>query len=328
MRRRDFMARAGSVIVAWPIAAFAQQSPRAKRVGILLIYAEGDPEGESRLTAFRDQLRKLGWTEGSLPIEVRWAGGNSDRMRAAATEFNSLPVDLIVVASTVGLTALRPLTGTIPIVFVQVADPVGSGFVSSYAHPGGNITGFTDYEPSIGGKWLELLKEVAPFVSRATVLTDPAQSNHRRFLSAMESTTASLGIQIATATVRERAEAESAIASIGEKANSGLIVLPGPVNNTLRETIIQQAARYRLPAIYPLAFWARDGGLLCYGNNQLDQWSKAAGYTDRILRGEKPADLPVQAPTKYDLVINLKTAKALGLNVPPTLLARADEVIE
>jgi putative ABC transport system substrate-binding protein len=327
MRRRQVIGVLGSAAV-WPLAVRAQQPGRLRRIGVVSVYAEGDPEGEIRLSAYRNQLQKLGWTEGRLQVEVRWAAGNSDRLRAAATEFVSMPVDLIVVASTLGLAAVKPLAPTIPVVFVQVADPVGSGFVTSYAHPGGNITGFTDYDPSIAAKWLELLKEIAPFATHATVLTDPAQSNHRSFLSAIESTSPSLKIQIKIASVRDRAEAESAIGTAAGQANSGLIVLPGPVNNTLREAILQSAARYRLPAVYPQTYYAKDGGLLCYGINQVEQWSKAADYTDRIFRGEKPADLPVQSPTKYDLVINLKTAKALGLTVPPTLLARAEEVIE
>jgi putative ABC transport system substrate-binding protein len=249
-------------------------------------------------------------------------------MRAYATELVGLPADIIVVSSTPLLAALKPLAPTIPIVFTQVADPVGSGFVSNYARPGGNITGFTDFDTSIAGKWMEALKEAAPFVNRVTVLRDPNQSNHQAFLRVIDTTAVSLKMQVSTAAVRDRAEIEEAIAGLASQRDRGLVVLPGPVNNTLRHTIIQQVARYRLPAIYPLKYYGKDGGLLCYGIDQMDQWGKAAGYVDRILRGEKPSELPVQAPTKYELIINLKTAKALGLTIPPTLLARADEVIE
>jgi putative ABC transport system substrate-binding protein len=329
MRRRDFIAVFGGAAAAWPFAARAQQRARLRRIGVSMIYAEADLEGQARLSALRDRLHKLGWTEGgNVQIDVRWAAGNSDRMRANAFEFVSMPVDVIVANSTPLIGVLKSLTQTIPIVFVQVADPVVSGFVTSYARPTGNITGFTDFDTSIAGKWMEILKEAAPFVSQVTVLADPKQSNHQAFLNVIETTAPSLKIQILASGVSDRAEIEQAITALAGQTDRGLIVLPGPVNNTQRDSIIKLAARYRLPAIYPFKYYAKDGGLLCYGIDQIDEWSNAAGYVDRILKGEKPADLPVQAPSKYELAINLKTARALDLIFPPSLIARADEVIE
>jgi putative ABC transport system substrate-binding protein len=329
MQRREFITLLGGAAAAWPLAARAQERDRVRRIGVIMIYAEIDPEGQARFSALRERLHKLGWTEGSnIQIEVRWAAGKTDRMQTYATEFVSLPADVIVVNSTPLLAVLKPLTGTIPIVFTQVADPISSDFVSSYARPGENITGFTDFDTSIAGKWMELLKEAAPFVNLVTVLQDPKQMNHHAFLRVIESTAPSFKMQVSAAGVHNRAEIEQAITALAGQVDRGLVVLPGPVNNTLRDSIIQLAARYHLPAIYPLKYYAKDGGLLSYGIDQVDQWPKAAGYIDRILKGEKPADLPIQAPTKFELVINLKTAKALGLTVPYPLLARADEVIE
>jgi putative ABC transport system substrate-binding protein len=329
MRRRGFLGVLGSALVAWSGAARAQERVRVRRIGVIMIYAEADREGQARLSAFRDRLHKLGWTEGSnIQIEVRWAAGDSDRMRADAVEFVGMPVEVIVANSTPLIGMLKSLTQTIPIVFAQVADPISSGFVTNYARPTGNITGFTDFDTFIAGKWIELLKEAAPLVNQVTVLMDPKQSNHHVFLNVIETTAASLKIQILASAVSDRVDIEQAIAALAGQTDRGLIILPGPVNNTLRDSIIKLAARYRLPAIYPFTYYARDGGLLCYGISQVDQWSNAASYVDRILKGEKPADLPVQAPSKYELTINLKTAKALGLDIPAALLARADEVIE
>ncbi len=329
MRRRQFISLLGGAASVWPLVARAQERVRVRRIGVIMIYAKADPEGQARFSALRDRLHKLGWTEGSnIQIDVRWAAGKIDRMRADAFEFVSMPVDVIVASSTPLIGVLKLLTQTIPIVFVQVVDPLGSGFITSYARPTGNITGFTDFDTSIAGKWMEVLKEAAPFVSRVTVLTDPKQSNHQAFLDVIETTALSLKIQILASGVSDRVEIEQAITAMAGQTDRGLVVLPGPVNNTLRDSIIKLAARYRLPAIYPHKYYVKDGGLLCYGIDQVDQWSKAAGYTDRILRGEKPSDLPVQAPTKFELVINLKTANSLGLTIPPTLIARADEVIE
>jgi putative ABC transport system substrate-binding protein len=329
MRRRNFLGALGSTVAAWSVAAPAQERVRLRRIGVIMVYAEGDLEGEARLSALRGKLHKLGWTEGSnIQIDVRWAAGKSDRMRAYASEFVSVPPDVIVANSTPLIGILKFLTQTIPIVFTQVADPLGSGFVTSYARPTGNITGFADFDTSIAGKWMEILKEAASSVSRVTILTDPKQSNHQAFLKVIEATAASLKLQISASQVGDRVEIEQAITALAGQKDRGLIVLPGPVNNTLRDSIIKLAARYRLPSIYPFKYYAKDGGLLCYGIDQVDQWSNAAGYVDRILKGEKPADLPVQAPNKYELAINLKTAKALDLIFPPSLIARADEVIE
>jgi len=326
-KRREFITLLGGAAATWPLVARAQE--RMRRLGVVLINAEGDPEGQARYSALRVQLHKLGWVEGSnIQIEIRWAAGNTDRMRAYGSELIGLPVDVLVAGSTPLLTILQQLTRTIPIVFTQVADPISSGFVSNYARPEGNITGFTDFDTSIAGKWIEVLKEAAPFVDRVTVLMNPSQMNHPAFLRVIESAAPTLKVQVSTAAARERAEVQQAITAMAGQADRGLIVLPGPVNNTLRDTIIQLAARFRLPAIYSFKYYATDGGLLSYGIDQLDQWPKAAGYVNRILRGEKPSELPIQAPTKYELAINLKTAKALGLDVPPSLLARADEVIE
>jgi putative ABC transport system substrate-binding protein len=329
MRRRDFLSVLGSTVAAWSVAARAQERVRVRRIGVIMAYAEADPEGQARLSALRNRLHKLGWTEGSsVQIDVRWAAGKSDRMRAEAIELVNMPVDVITANSTPLIAVLKALTQTIPIVFAQVADPVGSGFVTSYARPTGNITGFTDFDPSIAGKWMEILKEVVPYVSQVTVLMDGKQSNHRAFFNVIETTAPALKMQISASRVSNEVEIEQAIVALAGQRDRGLIVLPGPVNNTLRDSIIKLVARYRLPAIYPLKYYAIDGGLLCYGIDQVDQWSNAASYVDRILKGEKPADLPVQAPTKYELAINVKTAKALGITVPPPLLLRADEVIE
>ena len=328
MRRREFVALLGGA-VAWPLSANSQQRDRVLRVGVIINYAESDPEGQVRFSALQQRLHELGWIEGSnIHIEVRWAAGKTDRMQADATEFVRLPCDVIVGNSTPLLAVLKELTRAIPIVFVQVADPIGSGFVSSYSRPGGNITGFTDFDTSIAGKWVEVLKEAAPSVTRVTVLRDPKQMNHDAFLRVIETTAASLKIAVSAAEVSDRAGIEQTISALAGQVDRGLLVLPGPVNNTLRDSIIQLAARYHLPAIYPFKYYAKDGGLLYYGIDQVDQWPKAAGYVDRILRGERPSELPLQAPTKFQLIINLKTAKTLGLDVPPMLLARADEVIE
>jgi len=327
MQRREFIVTLlGGTAGAWPFGARAQ---KPRRIGVIMNYAEDDSEGHIRLSTLRDALRKLGWgDDGSIRIEYRWAAGKDDLMQADATELIGLRPDVIVANSTPLISVLKRLTRTVPIVFVQVADPVGSGFVASYSQPGGNITGFTDFETSVAGKWIELLKEAAPSADRVMVLLDPEQANHPAFWSVIEATAAPLKIELMPARVRDRAEIDKAIRKFSEEGARGLVVLPGPIFNALRSTIIQAAARYRLPAIYPFKYYVKDGGLLYYGIDQVEQWPQAAGYVDRILKGEKPANLPVQAPTKYELVINLKTAKALGLDVPWILQQRADEVIE
>jgi putative ABC transport system substrate-binding protein len=330
MQRRDVISLFGAAAasaVSWPLVARAQE--RMRRLGVIMNYAETDPEGQARLSALRQQLSKLGWTEGSnIQLDVRWAAGKADLMQAYATELVRPPTDLLVANSTPLLTVLKQVTRTLPIVFTQIADPIAGGLVNSYARPDGNMTGFTDFEPSIAGKWIELIKGAAPSLNRLTVLMNPDQTNHPAFLHVIESATASLKLQMSAVAVRNRADIEQSITALSGEADRGLVVLPGPVHNTQRQAIIALAARYRLPAIYPFRYYAKDGGLLYYGTDQVEQWPKAADYVDRILRGEKPSALPVQAPTKFELVINLHTAKALGLEVPPTVLARADEVIE
>jgi putative tryptophan/tyrosine transport system substrate-binding protein len=329
MRRREVIVLVGGVAMSWPLSARAQQGERLRKIGVLMSYAEGDPEGKIRFAALHDRLGKLGWADGrNVAIETRWAAGHANLTLVFATELVTQPVDVIVAASTPVLGVVKQLTGTIPVVFTQVADPAGSGFVGNYAHPGGNITGFADYDPAIAGKWLEILKEAAPRINRVTVFFDPDQVNHQRFLRVIESSAPALKLQVAVATVHDRAEIEQAIANAAGQSDGALIVLPGPLHNTQRASIIEAAARHHLPAVYPFKYYVKDGGLLYYGADQLAQWPDAAGYVDRILKGEKPADLPVQAPTKYELVVNLKTAKTQGLAVPATLIARADEVIE
>jgi putative ABC transport system substrate-binding protein len=328
MRRREFIAVIGTASATWPLAAGAQHST-VRRVGVLMYYAEDDAEGAARFAALRDRLGTLGWANGrNAQIEARWAAGRPDLTLAYASQLVSQPADVIVAASTPVVTILKKLTDTIPIVFTQVADPVGSGFVSNYAKPDGNITGFADFDPSVAGKWLEVLKEAAPRIDHVTVFSDPDQINHERFLRTIQAAAPPLKAQIAVVTARSRAEIEQVIANVARQADGGVIVLPGPLYNIQRASIIEAAARYRVPAVYPIKYYVEEGGLLYYGMNQIDEWPQAADYVDRILRGEKPASLPVQGPTKYELVINHKTAKGLGLELPPMMLGRADEVIE
>jgi putative ABC transport system substrate-binding protein len=326
--RRAFSTLLGGA-AAWPLAARAQQRERVRLIGVIMNYAEADPQGQVRLSALRARLRELGWVEGrNIQIESRWAEGQPDRMQAYGGQLVEMPVDVLVANSTPLLAVLKRLTLSIPIVFTQVADPISSGFLTNYARPDGNITGFTDFDATIAGKWMEVLKEAAPRVVRVTVLHDPNQKNHPAFLQVIESVASAFGVQVDAVAARDRNELEKSLLSLNGETDRGLIVLPGPVNNTRRNSIIEAAAKYRLPAIYPFKYYADDGGLLYYGTDQIDQWPKAAAYVDRILKGDKPADLPVQGPTKFELVINLKTAKALGLNIPDKLLALADEVIE
>jgi putative tryptophan/tyrosine transport system substrate-binding protein len=329
MRRRDVLTMIGGSALAWPLAARAQQRERLRTIGVLMNYAEYDPEGEVRFTALRDRLGELGWAEGrNVAIEVRWCAARPDLMLVYATELVSRPADVVVAQGTLVVSVLKKLTGTIPIVFTQVADPVGSGFVSNYARPDANITGFAEFDTAVAGKWIEALKELVPQVARVTVLVHSDQVNHERFLHAIEAAASTLDVKVAAAEVHDRSGLEQAIAGLAGQTDGGLIVLPSPLTNTQRAVIIELAARYRLPAVYPYDYYVKDGGLLCYGTNQVDEWPGAAGYVDRILKGEKVADLPVQELTKYGLAINLKAAKALGLKVPQSLLARADEVIE
>ena len=328
MKRRQFITLIGGAAAAWPLAARAQQRERVRRIGVLSAPLADDPQSQARNAAFLQGLGELGWRVGrNLEINYRWGGIDAKRHTYAAELLALAPEAILAVgASVVG--PLLAATRTVPVVFTQVTDPVGSGFVASLARPGGNATGFTLFEFGISAKWIALLKEIAPRVTRALVLLDPATATGFGQLGAIQSAAHSLGVEISPINIRDRAEIEPAVAAVVRGLNDGLIVLPGPQTVVHRELIITVAARHRLPAVYPYPYYVSNGGLICYGPNELEQYGQAAGYMDRILKGEKPADLPVQAATKYETVINLKTAKALGLEVPPMLLARADEVIE
>jgi putative ABC transport system substrate-binding protein len=329
VNRRDLIALLGSTAATWPLAVRAQQPEGVRRIGVLQGLAANDPEGEARFGAFLQALQQLGWTDGrNIQIVHRFTDGETDRARAYAAELVALAPDLILTsgASTVG--TMLQVSRTVPVVFVGAADPVGAGFVDSLAHPGGNVTGFTSYEYSMSGKWLELLKEIAPGVKRVAVLRDPAISAGTGQFGSIQTAAPSLGVELTPINVRDAAEIERNVTAFVRSSDGGLIVTTSALVLAHRDVIITLAARYKLPAVYYARFYVTSGGLASYGPDYVDQYRRAAGYVDRILRGEKPADLPVQAPTKYELVINLKTAKAIGLDVPPMLLARADEVIE
>jgi ABC-type uncharacterized transport system substrate-binding protein len=329
MIRRDFLTLLGTAAVAWPVRARAQQGERVRRIGTLEGLTEKDPEGQARNEAFLQGLQQLGWTEGrNVRIEHRWFAGDADRMRKYAAELVALAPEVILVSGSAALGPLLRATRTIPIVFTIVPDPVGAGFVDSLSRPGGNATGFSQFEYGLSGKWLELLKEIAPSVTRVAVLREPGLTAAVAQFAAIQSMAPSLRVELIPLNVREPGEIERTIAAFARSPTDGLIVTSGPLAAVHRELIVTVAARHKLPAVYFTRYMVADGGLMSYGPDLVDQYRRAAGYVDRILKGEKPADLPVQAPTKYDLVINLKTAKALGLDVPPTLLARADEVIE
>ena len=328
MKRREFITLIGGA-AAWPLAARAQQGERIRRIGVLQAISESDPEAHLRKAAFVGGLQKLGWTEGTnVTIDYRWAGDDADRIRLYATEIAGMQPDVIWTSGSLPLLPLKRATRTVPIVFTQVYDPVGSGFVASLTRPGGNITGFTLGEFSMGGKILEVLKEVAPQVNRVAVILNLEQPPHVAMWRSIEATAPSFGVRLTPADVQGPAEIERAMEALAREPNGGLIVLPGPITLAHRELITALAARHRLPAAYAFRYFVTGGGLVSYGIDSVDQSRQAAGYVDRILKGEKPGDLPVQQPTKFELVINLKTAKALGLEVPATLLARADEVIE
>jgi len=324
MRRREFITVIGAA-AAWPLAARAQQPARMRRIGVLMSQSPDDPNALAWISAFAQGLQERGWTiGGNVRIEYRWGGGDLDRFRKYAAELVALSPDVIVATAGSIVGALQQVSRTVPIVFVTTIDPVGGGWVESLARPGGNATGFATYEFSMSGKWLELLKEIAPRVTRVAVIRDPNVPAGSGGLAAIQTVAPSTPIG-----VRSADEIERGIAMLARSANGGLIVV-GPTSSVQlhRNLIIALAARHRLPAVYGSPVWSKAGGLISYGADALDQYRRAASYVDRILKGEKPADLPVQAPTKYELVINLKTAKALGLEVPATLLARADEVIE
>jgi ABC-type uncharacterized transport system substrate-binding protein len=331
MRRRDFIkVFAGSATAAWPLAVLAQQDERIRRIGVLMAFAESDHEAQSWVAAFREELRKLGWTEGrNIEIDTRWATADVESMQRFAKEFVALQPSLILTGSTPATAMMLQQTRTIPIIFVWVADPVGSGFVASLPRPGGNVTGFTPIEASLGGKWVEMLKEIAPRVGRVAMIFNPAMATFvEGYLNPFKAAAASLGVEAIVAPVHDMSEVEFIVAAQAREPNSGLVVIPDAFTISHRAEITLLAARYRVPAVYWSRFFAEVGGLLSYGVNPLSEFQRAASYADRILKGAKPSELPVQAPVKYELVINLKTAKALGLTVPPSLLARADEVIE
>jgi putative ABC transport system substrate-binding protein len=327
MRRREFIRLIGGS-AAWPLAARAQQGVR--RVGVLLAaYTEHDRAGQARIAVFRNTLQGLGWSEDhNIRFDYRWSGGNTANAETLATDLVQSAPDAIVVAGDPALTQLYKLPTAIPIVFTQVSEPVDSGFVASLARPGGHITGFQNFEPAMGGKWLGILKEIAPNLKRAGAMFSSDAAPHASFLRAAEAAAPLIGVTVGIVDVQRSGEIERSVAAFASQPDGGLLVFPHPTTISKRVLINALAANYRLPAIYPYRYFATDGGLISYGPDQIDQWSGAAHYIDRILKGERPADLPVQAPTKYELVINLKTAKALGLDVPTAVLARADEVIE
>jgi putative ABC transport system substrate-binding protein len=329
MKRREFITLLGGAAVAWPIAARAQQPERVRRIGVLSGLAANDPLGKAIIAAFLQGLQQLGWTDGrNVQIEYRWGAGNADNIRKYATELAALAPDVITVAGSASVGAMLQATRTVPIVFAIVPDPVGSGFVNSLSRPGGNATGFMQFEYSLSAKWVELLKEIAPGVTRAAVLWDPAITAGIGQFAIIQSVAPSIGVEVSPVSVRDAAETERAVAAFAGEPNGGLIVTANALAQAQRDLIVTLAARHKLPAVYFQRIFVTGGGLISYGADVVDQYRRAAAYVDRILKGEKPADLPVQAPTKYELVINLKTAKALGLTVPPSVLARADEVIE
>ena len=325
-RRRDFITLIGGA-AAWPLAAHAQQSDRVYRVGMLTGQPEADPENASRLAAFRQALGKFGWSEGrNLLINIRWGAGDPDRMRVLAKELNGLAPDIVVSESTPATAALRQEIPNVPIVFSQVANPVGAGFAASFARPGGNITGFTNFEPSMGGKWLELLKELAPHVARTTAIFNP-KTHSGQYWQSIEAAVPSLAVTFTRSPVGDATEIERAVEAFARDPNGGLLVMPDAFTLTHRE-LIALAERRRLPSIYAFRVFPASGGLLSYGVDQVEIYRRKAAYVDRILRGANPGELPIEGPTKFELVINLKTAKALGLDVPWILQQRADEVIE
>jgi putative ABC transport system substrate-binding protein len=328
MRRREFLGVLAGAVAVLPRVARAQQGERVRRVGVLMPFTANDPEAQARNALFEQSLRELGWMVGrDLQIDYRWPGGEAASIRRDAAELVALAPDVIMTVGSLTMGPMQQATQTIPIVFVNLADPVGAGFVQSLARPGGNATGFTNYEYSMSGKWVELLKQIAPNVKRVAILRDPTSAAGIGQFSAIQSAAQSLGVNLTPVSVRDAGEIERGVAAFARSNNGGLIVTSGGTAFR-RDLIIGLASRHKLPAVYPFRYYAKDGGLITYGPDPRDSVRHAAAYVDRILKGEKPADMPVQAPTTYELVINLKTAKALGLTVPPSLLARADEVIE
>jgi putative tryptophan/tyrosine transport system substrate-binding protein len=327
VRRREFITFLGGA-AAWPFAARAQQPERMRRVGVLMTQSESAPQGRARLSAIVQRLIELGWTEGrNTRLDIRWGAGNAERYRQYARELVALSPDVILADASSSVAALQQATRTVPIVFAGVIDPVGAGFIKSLARPGGNTTGFTAFEYAISAKWLGLLKEVAPSVTRAAILRDSAIAAGIGQFAAIQAV-GPIGMELSVIDLHDADAFEPAVAEFASGSNGGMIVTGSPFGANHPEVIIELAARYKLPAVYPFRRYVNAGGLISYGPDLIDQYRRAAVYVSRVLKGEKPADLPVQAPTKYELVINLNTAKALGLDIPPTLLAIADEVIE
>jgi putative tryptophan/tyrosine transport system substrate-binding protein len=328
MRRRDFLGVVSGAAVALPLAVRAQQPDRVRYVGMINTLGSDDPETQARIAAFEQSLAQLGWVVGrNLKIEIRQIGGDIDHGRRDAAELVALAPDVIVTIGSVAIAPLQQATRTIPIVFVNAPDPVGAGFVQSMARPGGNITGFSNFEYSMSGKWADLLKQIAPNVTRAVVIRDPTSAAGIGQFAAVRSVAQNLGVELTPVNLSDTDAIEQSVAAFARVGDGGMIVTSGGTGSR-RKLLIALASRYKLPSVYPYRYYAVDGGLLAYGSNTLDPVRRAAGYVDRILKGEKPADMPVQAPTKYELIINLKTAKALGLTISQTLLATADEVIE
>jgi putative ABC transport system substrate-binding protein len=326
--RRQFISSLGSAAVTWPLAVRAQQPEQIRRISVLTNQAESDPRAQAELSAFAQTLQQLGWTDGrNVRIDYRWTSGDPNRARSNVAEAVALAPDVIL-SQGASTYPLLEKSRSVPIVFVLVVDPVGAGLVDSLAHPGGNVTGFMQFEYGLSGKWLELLKEIAPSTTQVTVIRDPALTSGTGQFGAIQAVAPSLGIELKPVNVGDAKEIERAITSVGRASHGGLIVTASPLAMIHLDLIVTLAATYKLPAVYPERYYVTGGGLISYGPDFVDEYRRAAGYIDRILKGEKPADLPVQAPTKYDLVVNLKTAKALGLTIPPTVLSRADEVIE
>jgi putative tryptophan/tyrosine transport system substrate-binding protein len=328
MRRREFITLLGGAAVTWPLAAPAQQPGRMRHIGVLMSVGESDPEGHAQLTAFMQKLKEFGWAEGrNLRLNIRWGAGDGERYHRYAAELVALAPDVIVASSSPVVAALQQATRAVPIVFIGVIDPVGAGFVASLARPAGNATGFALFEYAIGAKWLQLLKEVAPHVTRAAVLRDPTTAAGIGQFAAIQAV-GQIGMELSVIGLHDGAAIEEAVAAFARGSNAGLVVTASPFGRNHPDVIATLAARYKLPAVYPFRYFVAAGGLISYGPEIISRWVDGADYVDRILKGAKPADLPVQAPTKYELVINLKTARALGLTIPPGVLAIADEVIE
>jgi ABC-type uncharacterized transport system substrate-binding protein len=329
LKRREFIALVGGVAAAWPLGARAQQPEQMRRIGILMNRTADSPEGQRRVAVILQRLRQLGWSDGqNVRMEIRWGADDPDLERRGAEELAALAPDVVLAGGTLGVTAMVRASRIIPVVFAGVADPVGLGLVASLAHPGGNATGFMSYEYSLAGKWVELLKQIAPGVKHGLVLRDQAAPQGIAMFAAIQSTAASIGIEVSPVDLHEPGEIERAVAAFARSADRGLVVTPSGFAAANGDVIIKLATRYKLPAVYAFRDTVIDGGLMSYGPDWLDQYRLGAEYVDRIVRGAKPADLPVQMPRKYELMINLKTAKTLGLRVPPALLAIADEVIE